>query len=75
MSENYFSNLFKQETGENLTTYINFIRIEHAKKLLKNSSMKVYEIADAVGFRNATYLSTMFKKITGLSISEYKNRQ
>lgn len=75
LSENYFSNLFKQEMGENLTVYINKVRIENAKKLLEDSSMKVYEIAEAVGFRNATYLSTMFKKITGSSISEYKSQR
>lgn len=75
LSENYFSNLFKQEMEENLTAYVNKVRIENAKKLLEDSSMKVYEVAEAVGFRNATYLSTMFKKITGSSISEYKSQR
>lgn len=75
LSENYFSNLFKQETGENLVTFINRVRIENAMKLLKNQSMKVYEVAEAVGYHNATYLSTMFKKVTGMSISDYKNRK
>ncbi len=72
LSENYFSNLFKQETGENLITYINKVRIENAKKILKNKSLKVYEVAEAVGYKNATYFSTMFKKVTGISISEFK---
>lgn len=72
LSENYFSNLFKQETGENLITYINKVRVENAKKILRNKSLKVYEVAEAVGYKNATYLSTMFKKITGISISEFK---
>lgn len=72
LSENYLSNLFKQETGENLASYINKMRIENAKRLLRNQSLKVYEIAEAVGYKNATYLSTMFKKITGVSISEFR---
>lgn len=71
LSENYLSNLFKQEMGENLVSYINRIRIENAKNLLLSTSMKVYEIAEAVGFHNATYLSTTFKKVTGMSISEF----
>lgn len=72
LSDNYCSNLFKQEIGENLTSYVNKIRIEKAKKLLRNKSLKVYEVAGIVGYKNATYLSTMFKKITGVSISEFK---
>lgn len=72
LSENYFSNLFKQETGENLKSYINKVRIESAKKLLRNTSLKVYEVAEAVGYKNTTYLSTMFKKITGVSITDFK---
>lgn len=74
LSENYCSNLFKQEVGENMVFYINKVRIENAKKLLRNKSMKVYEVAEAVGYKNATYLSTMFKKIAGVSISEFKGR-
>lgn len=72
LSENYFSNLFKQEMGETLMSYINKVRIENAKKLLQNQSLKVYEIAEKVGYKNTTYLSTMFKKVTGISIREFK---
>ncbi len=74
LSDNYFSNLFKKEMNENLVSFINTVRIQKAKKLLENQNLKVNEIAEAVGFRNATYLSTMFKKVTGMSISEYKSQ-
>lgn len=74
LSENYFSNLFKKEMKENLVSFVNQVRIEKARKLLENQNLKVNEIAEAVGFRNATYLSTMFKKLTGVSISDYKNQ-
>lgn len=74
LSENYFSSLFKQEMGENLITYINRVRIQYAKEMLRSGTMKVYEIAEKVGYRNTTYFSTMFKKITGMSVSEYKGR-
>lgn len=74
LSDNYFSNLFKQEMGENLTAFVNRIRIEKAKQLLDTSNLKVYEIAEKVGFRNTTYFSTTFKKLVGISVSEYKSR-
>lgn len=74
LSDNYFSNLFKKEMNENLVSFINKVRIQKAKKLLENQNLRVNEIAEAVGFRNATYLSTMFKKVTGMSISEYKSK-
>lgn len=72
LSENYFSSLFKQEMGENLITYITRVRIQHAKQMLRSETMKVYEIAEKVGYRNTTYFSTIFKKVTGMSVSEYK---
>ncbi|MDE7313171.1 MAG: response regulator [Eubacterium sp.] len=74
LSDNYLSNLFKKEMNENLVSFINKVRIQKAKKLLENQNLKVNEIAEAVGFHNATYLSTMFKKVTGMSISEYKSQ-
>ena len=74
LSDNYFSNLFKQETGENLTSYINRVRIEKAKQLLMQPGKKVYEVAEEVGFRNTTYFSTTFRKVTGMTVSEFKSR-
>lgn len=72
LSENYFSNLFKGETGENLMHYINRVRIEKAQYLMENTNLKVYEVAEKVGFKNPAYFSTTFKKITKLSVMEYK---
>ncbi len=74
LSENYLSNLFKNEVGDNLTNYVNQLRIEQAKKLIATTSMKTYEIAEAVGYHSASYFSTIFRKITGSPISTYKNK-
>ena len=74
LSENYLSNLFKNEVGDNLTNYVNQLRIEQAKKLVATTSMKTYEIAEAVGYHSASYFSTIFRKITGSPISTYKNK-
>lgn len=73
LSENYFSNLFKKETGKNLKTYLNYLRIHEAKKLLRNTNLKVYEIAGRVGFHNATYFTSTFRKITGESVTDFRN--
>ncbi|MDO5423330.1 MAG: response regulator [Eubacteriales bacterium] len=75
LSENYFSNLFKAETGENLMHYINSLRIARAKELMASTNLKVYEIAEEVGYRNAAYFSTIFRKITKVSVSEYRKEQ
>lgn len=75
LSENYLSNLFKKETGENMVTYMNRCRIELAKELIADTGMKVYEIAEAVGFKNTTYFSTTFKKMTNMTVQEFKTRK
>lgn len=72
LSENYLSNLFKAETQKNITRFINEVRVEKAKVLLQETNKKVYEIGEAVGFKNTTYFSTVFKKIAGKSIQEYR---
>ena len=59
---------------ETLVSFVNQVRIEKARKLLENQNLRVNEIAETVGFRNGTYLSTMFKKVTGMSISDYKKQ-
>lgn len=74
LSENYFSNLFKAEMSENLTHYINRLRIEQAKHLMDTTNMRMYEISEAVGYKNATYFSTMFKKITNTGVSDYRRK-
>lgn len=71
-SISYLSRIFKKATGENIINTLNKKRIEKAKEYLKDKDMKIYEIADALGFENATYFSYFFKKYTGLSPKDYK---
>lgn len=65
MSANYFSHLFKKETGSAFTDYLNEFRIEKAKLLLMTGRYKVYEVAFAVGFQDENYFIRRFKKQTG----------
>ena len=73
ISESRISVLFKAETGQTLIQYLTQVRIETAKKLLRTSEYKVYEIAEMVGYANSQYLSKVFHKETGYFPLEYKN--
>lgn len=72
MSPNYLSHLFKKETGVAFSEYFNKIRIGEAKKLLKGTNLMAYEITEKVGFANYKYFIQVFKKLEGVSPSEYR---
>ncbi|MFV0503983.1 MAG: response regulator [Lachnospirales bacterium] len=74
LSPEYLSRLFKDETGINFIVYLNNIRLRQAVKMLENSNLKVYEIADIVGYSNLSYFSTVFKKNFGINPFEYRNK-
>jgi len=71
-SENYFSQRFSQETGMTFLEYLTNVRIEKAKELLRNADRSTEEIAGLVGYVNANYFVKVFKKTTGLTLSEFK---
>ncbi|MDA3731835.1 response regulator [Niameybacter massiliensis] len=68
----YISDLFKKTTGEKLTDYIMHIRIEKAKELLRTKDMKIYMLAEQVGFNNEKYFSKVFKELEGMTPNEYR---
>ncbi|MBM7655528.1 two-component system response regulator YesN [Neobacillus cucumis] len=72
INPSYCSYLFKEKTGENFNDYVNRIRIEKAKLLLKSSSDKVYKIAKTLGYDNTKYFFRVFKKVTGYTPEEYR---
>lgn len=74
VSKHYLSHLFSKTFDENMSTCINRYRIEKAKILLLNSGVKVKDIYDKVGFSSPYYFSRVFKKVTGMSVMDYKNR-
>ncbi|MGC4019788.1 MAG: response regulator [Muricomes sp.] len=73
ISKSYLSMLFKQETGINFVTYLNQYRIEKGKKLLTDTNLKIYEIAEEIGFGSPYYFSKVFKELTGMQCKEYRN--
>jgi len=75
VARNYFSRLFKKEMGEGCNEYITRKRIERAKQLLANSRLKTYEVAEQIGYHDTNYFSLAFKKNTGMSPKEFRDRQ
>lgn len=65
LSEYYFCRFFKKETGLSLTEYVNRLRIEKSKLLLRNTRLSLSEIAQQTGFSDANYFCRIFKKYTG----------
>ena len=65
-SDTYFMKLFKKETGYTPNEYLVIKRIEHAKRILTSgSAIRVKDVAELCGFKDAFYFSRVFKKITG----------
>lgn len=74
ISEGYLSRVFKKETDYTFTNYLTYYRIQLAMNLLKDCRLKVYEAADQAGYSDTAYFSAQFKKVTGLSPSEYQEK-
>ncbi|MGH4038870.1 MAG: response regulator transcription factor [Sphaerochaeta sp.] len=71
MSKNYFSTLFGEIMKKTYSEYLTECRIREAQRLLMNTKLKNYEIANRVGFENPTYFSFAFKKVLGVTPSSY----
>ncbi|TCL75119.1 YesN/AraC family two-component response regulator [Hydrogenispora ethanolica] len=70
----YLSKLFCSETGESFTKYLMKIRIARAKEILKDPSVRIYEVGDRVGYSDLKYFTKVFKELEGLTPGEYRDR-
>ncbi|WP_404429555.1 response regulator [Sutcliffiella horikoshii] len=68
----YLSEIFKNHVGQNFSDYLNCLRMENAKKFLKDPQLKIIDVAHLVGFSNSGYFSTVFKKQFGYSPADYR---
>ena len=73
VSPNYFSTIFRRETGKTYTAYLTQLRMEKAVELLKNTQLKTFAIATQVGYQEQNYFSYVFKKTYGVSPSKYRS--
>lgn len=74
VSEGHLSHIFKRETGSTVIAYLTQYRMHKARELLRDYRCKIYEVAEKVGYRDVSYFSSIFKKVTGVSPSEYQNK-
>lgn len=73
LSKSYFCDLFHKTESVSFSNYLKNLRIEKSKELLRNTNLKVFEVADAVGFSNVKYFCFVFKKAVGKTPSEYQS--
>ncbi|MDQ0340559.1 YesN/AraC family two-component response regulator [Caldalkalibacillus uzonensis] len=70
---NYISQIFAKETGKSFSAYVTEQRIRKAKELLRNTNLKIYEIAHLVGYQSSKHFMSVFKKHTNMSPKKYRN--
>lgn len=75
LTPNYISTLFKKETGVSFSAFVGMQKMEYAKKLLCQTKLKIYEVAEAVGYRDVQYFSRIFKKTFGKQPTDYRQVQ
>lgn len=68
----YLGQLFNKELGISFNTYLNQLRIEKAKQMLSSGNLNAYEVGLRLGYTNGSYFSTIFKRMTGMSPSDFK---
>nr|WP_080985210.1 AraC family transcriptional regulator [Yersinia pseudotuberculosis] len=74
ISPNYLSHLFNKSGSIGFNEYLNHVRLEQAKELLKTYDAKIKEIAHSCGFADSNYFCRVFRKNTGRSPSEYRRQ-
>jgi two-component system response regulator YesN len=75
LNQTYLSRLFKQKTGLSFTDFLTRVRLQEAKRLLLKTDRTIEEIAVAIGFKNNSYFTSVFKKREGIKPSEFRSRR
>lgn len=74
LNPEYFSRAFKAEVGQTFVNYLTDVRLKASVQLLEHTALRVQDIAQQVGYYNASYFSTTFKKKYGMSPYEYRRK-
>ncbi|WP_018758376.1 helix-turn-helix domain-containing protein [Paenibacillus terrigena] len=72
ISPAYLSRLLRQELGMSFIDYVTEVRIQHALRLMQDPQVKIYEISERIGYASQHYFSVAFKKVLGVSPTEYR---
>lgn len=74
LSKSYLSSTFKKVCGESFIEYLIRVRIQKAETMLRQTDLKIYQVAESVGFQDPKYFTKLFKKMTGISPNQYKDK-
>jgi len=74
ISSTYLCRIFKESTNQTINQYLTNYRIHQAQSLLKSTNMRIYEIARASGYFDSSYFIKTFRKATGITPQEYRER-
>lgn len=72
LNTSYFCKIFKEEMGESFVNYLLRYRMKKASEYLEDSSLKIYEVAELVGYSDVQYFTKIYKKIHGIAPKEYR---
>lgn len=74
VSQWHLSKLLKKHTDKNFVDILHNVRMDSAKRLLKDPSLRIHEIAEMVGYNDVAHFAKVFKRIVGVSAGEYRNQ-
>lgn len=69
----FWDTYFKNETGENFSTYLTRVRMEKAKQFLRDRRFRIYEDSEKFGYRNSKSFARAFAEYYGVSLSQFRN--
>lgn len=75
LNMNYFSGLFRAQTGENFIDYLTRLRVQKGVELIQSTNLKIYEIAERVGYTSPKQFTRVFKGLTGVTPEQFKEEQ
>ena len=75
ISPGHLGRLMKKNLGKTYCEYLSNLRFEKAQRLLRETDMKAYEIGEEIGIIDPHYLSIWFKKMSGLSLNEFRKQR
>ena len=75
LSPSYFTKLFKEATSFSPYDYLLHVRLEKAKELLEDMTVNIKDVGSSVGYRDSNYFTKVFKRIVGVTPTEYRTQK